>query len=93
MGAVAVILALVVMVRCVCVLHGMNYRRRTRNYVGWFGFGLSYAVLCIAAGGAALHIYQGAGYWGDWLWLLSSTGLIAFDRRAPRPEQPAAQAA
>lgn len=81
--ALAWTLAAVVAVRCVCVLHGMSPRTRTKHYATWLGFGLAYAVLCVAALGSAAHITEGTATAGDWLWLLASCGLIAFDRRDP----------
>lgn len=81
-GAIAFVLATIVVVRCVCVLHGMSFANRGRAYLIWLAFGLSYAVLCVAALGAAAHIAEGTGNAGDWLWLIASSGLIAFDRRS-----------
>lgn len=75
-------LAAVVVVRCVCILHDMSFANRGRAYLIWLAFGLSYAVLCVAALGAAAHIAEGTGNAGDWLWLIASSGLIAFDRRS-----------
>lgn len=86
-GVLAVVLAAVVMVRCVCVIHDMH-PRFAGHYGAWLGYGLSYAVLCVAAGASAARIVEGPGCITDWLWLTASTGLIAFDRRkavSPRP--------
>lgn len=78
---VALILAVTVVVRCVCVIADMKFKSRTRAYCPWAGFGISYALLCVAAAGSFFHIAEGAAVLGDWLWLVASAGLIAFDRR------------
>lgn len=78
------VLAVTIAVRCFCVLHKMDMHSRRCSY-GWFlAFGLSYATLMIAALGAAIHISEGHGITGDWLFLLASAGMIVFDRRRRR---------
>ena len=84
MNALALFMALIIAFRCVRVIYHMDYKRRGVPYWRWLGFGVSYAVLSIAALGSALHILQGQGMPGDWLWLIASAGLISFDRRARR---------
>lgn len=85
LNVLAVALAAVIAIRCVRVIHNMNPSKRNGiGYFHWLAFGISYGVLCIAAIGAALHICNGTGIIGDWLWLGASTGLILFDRRARR---------
>lgn len=80
----AISLATVIAVRCIRVCHNMKVSDRRCSYPRWAAFGLSYALLCVAALGAAAHILEGHGNPGDWLWLCSSAGLILFDRRTNR---------
>ena len=78
----ALFMAAVILVRAVCVLHGMDFKTRSRNYVMWLLFGCSYIALAVAGLGSALQIFEDRGNVGDWLWLFASFGLIVFDRRA-----------
>ena len=81
MSYLAGALSVVIVIRCIRVLSNMEFKNRMSHYLQWFGFGLSYCLLCIAALGAVVHIIEGAGNPGDWLWLCSSAGLIICDRR------------
>lgn len=74
----------VVLVRCAIVCNALRLADRGgRSYLAWEAYGLSYCLLVLAAGGSALQIVNGRHGLCDWLWLLASAGLIAFDRRAP----------
>lgn len=77
-------MAAVIAFRCFMVLHGMRWRERRCSAVMYWLFGLSYITLMVASIGAAMHITEGEGITGDWLFLLASTGMILFDRRRRR---------
>lgn len=70
--------------RVTSVLNHLDFRNRQHAYWRWLLFGLSYSVLLVAALGSTVQILEGRALIGDWLWLLASTGLILFDRRASR---------
>lgn len=79
---VAVGLFGVILVRCALVVNALRFADRGgRSWLAWELFGLSYCVLVLAAGGAMWQIVHRCGDLGDWLWLIASAGLIAFDRR------------
>lgn len=84
MGVVAGGLSVIIAFRCIRVIHNMDLRHRSVSYWRWALFGLSYAVTCIAALGAAAHIIENHGNAGDWMWLSAGAGLILFDRRKRR---------
>lgn len=67
--------------RCFNVLFNMNLDDWKGPYWKFFGFGLSYALLMIAAFGGALSICSVDSEAGYWFFMASSTGLILFDRR------------
>lgn len=79
-GACAVLIAW----RVMSVLNHLNFRNRQHTYWRWLMFGLSYSLLLIAVCGSTVQILEGRSVAGDWIWLLASAGLIAFDRRAGR---------
>lgn len=74
-------LALVIARRCFMVIYHMDFKARRCPALQFWGFGLSYIALFLAALGAAIHISEGQGITGDWLFLLASAGLIICDRR------------
>lgn len=81
--------ALIIFVRAVNVLRHMDVRKRSRNYITWLAFGISYALLATAAAGALFALWGGRLDLGYLIWLAASAGLILFDRRPPRiPRQP-----
>jgi hypothetical protein len=77
-------LAAVVMRRCFMVIFHMDAGTRRCSLLQFWAFGLSYITLFLASLGAAIHISEGQGITGDWLFLSASAGLILFDRRPRR---------
>jgi hypothetical protein len=77
----AVALALVVGFRCLRVLRGMHHQPEGCAYWRFLGFGLSYVVLVCSSIGAAIVIGQGQFNLSNLGFLVSSAGLILFDRR------------
>lgn len=75
------LMASVVAKRCFMVIYHMDFSTRHCSALFFWAFGLSYITLFIASLGAAIHITEGEGITGDWLFLISSAGLILFDRR------------
>ncbi len=78
------VMALVISHRCFMVIYHMELRTRQCSLVQFWCFGLCYGVLMMAALGAAMHITEGIGITGDWLFLIASAGLILSDRRKRR---------
>lgn len=78
----ALLLAGIILVRCVCILNLMQCNGRS-HYLFFAAFGIAYIALAVSALGAALGIIGGRGGWTDWGFLVSSVALIAFDRRRP----------
>ncbi len=82
----ALILAAVIVVRCICVLY-MTTHKKHRHPLLFLGFGYSYVTLGAGAIAAALalcfghHDLEQAALW---LLLIGSAGLIAFDRRSAK---------
>jgi hypothetical protein len=87
------LMAGVIAFRCFMVLHGMNWKERRCSVLLYWLFGASYITLMIASIGAAIHITQGEGITGDWLFLMASSGMILCDRRRRRKMQRAGVAA
>ncbi len=84
-AVVAVTLFGLILVRCALVVNALHLANRGgRSWLDWELFGLSYCVLVLAAGGSAWQILHRSGDLGDWFWLVSSAGLILFDRRSKR---------
>jgi predicted glycosyltransferase involved in capsule biosynthesis len=75
-------MAFIIARRCFSVLHGMNRKTWAGPYWKFFGFGVSYAILMIAAIGGAVNICAGVSEAGYWLFMAGSSGLILFDRRS-----------
>jgi len=71
----------VIFVRALNVLRKMNVHERSEHYLAWLAFGLSYALLAVAAAGAVIAIWSGEFAFGHLIWLGASAGLILFDRR------------
>lgn len=80
MTACAALIAL----RAIGILAGMDRTRRTVSHLRWLLFGLSYLGLALVAIGSAWVIWQDKFHLGDYGWLLTSAGLILFDRRPRR---------
>ena len=85
MNVAAWTLAIVVARRCFNVIYHMDVRARRCSLLQFWAFGLSYITLFLASVGAAIHIHEGQGTTGDWLFLIASAGLILFDRRRREP--------
>lgn len=79
-------MAAIIARRCFNVLFNMDLSAWHGPYWKFFGFGLSYALLMIAAFGGALSICSGDSEAGYWFFMASSTGLILFDRRSRVPK-------
>lgn len=82
----AALMAVVILVRCICVLH-MTTHRHHRHPLLWLGFGYSYVVLGAGAAFGACALVAGRADLTEWallLMLAGSCGLIAFDRRAAK---------
>lgn len=81
-NTIAVGLFLAILVRCAHVVNSLRFADRGgRSWIAWEAFGLSYCLLVLAAGGSMWQILHKCQTFGDWLWLIASAGLIAFDRR------------
>lgn len=78
---VAAVLVLVIGMRCLRVIRGMHHRPEGCPYWKFLGFGVSYVVLAVSAIGAAIVIGQGQFNLSNLGFLVSSAGLILFDRR------------
>lgn len=79
---VAVLLAGVIIVRCVCILNLMHCNQRS-HYLFFAAFGVAYITLAISALGGAIDVIESRANWPTWGFLISSVALIAFDRRRP----------
>lgn len=80
-------MALVIAHRCFMVIYHMDVMTRQCSLARFWCFGLCYGVLMVASLGAAMHITEGTGITGDWLFLIASAGLILSDRRKRREVQ------
>ena len=78
-------MAAIIFWRCMNVVRGMHFSTRRCALLHFYLFGAGYIMLAVAAIGAAMHISEGAGITGEWLWLTASTFLIVADRRRRRP--------
>lgn len=76
-------LAVIIIVRCVCVAMGVSGANFKAQHGGlrWHGFVASYVVLCGAALFAVLEIARTGGGLALWFFLVASAGLILFDPR------------
>jgi len=77
----AVMLASVIFTRAVCVCYS-THPSKHRHPLLFIGFGYSYVLAGAGAVLAAIDILGAdVGHWPEWLILIGSAGLIAFDRR------------
>lgn len=82
----AAVLALVIVARCVRVLHQTTPKKH-RHPLIYLGFGYSYVVLgagAVFGAGAIATDHDTLEHVALWLLLAGSVGLIVFDRRALR---------
>lgn len=86
----AVALVLVIGLRCLRVIRGMHHHPEGCAYWRFLGFGVSYVVLACSSIGAAIVIGQGQFNLSNLGFLVSSAGLILFDRRRREPKAGAA---
>jgi len=91
--ALAWAMATVIAHRCFMVIYHMDVMTRQCSLLRFWCFGLCYGVLMMASLGAAMHITEGTGITGDWLFLTASAGLILSDRRKRRDNTFAGQLA
>ena len=81
---VATIAGGIILGRSICVINNMDRKRRGVVYLQFLAFGTSYGLLACAALFAVAQIWDGVDGAVNWLFLLSSAGLIVFDRRTRR---------
>lgn len=86
LNLLAWVMAAVVIRRAFMVIFHMDRTDKSVPTWKFYGFGFSYALLFMAAAGAAIHITEGEGITGDWLFLIASSGLIVCDRRKRIPD-------
>lgn len=84
LSILATLCAGVVLARCICILDNMDHRRRDESYLRFLAFGLSYVFLAVASLSAMFLCWDGVISLSGILFLLSSAGLILFDRRKKR---------
>lgn len=81
---ISTLCAAIILMRCVCILNNMDHRQDGVRYLRFAAFGLSYCLLAAASMAAMFQAWEGRADWSDWGFLLSSAGLIVFDRRRGR---------
>lgn len=77
---------IVIIARCICVIYQTHWTTHRQGFIHWMGFGASYiAVACGALCGALFLMLSGElrALASVTLFLVGSSGLIAFDRRQP----------
>lgn len=85
-AALALVLAAVIVMRCICVLY-LTTVKKHRHPLLYLGFGYSYVILGAGAITAALTLCLDRADLMPlalWLLLVGSVGLIAFDRRSAK---------
>lgn len=83
-NGVAILLAVIIFGRAVCVVYGASPKKH-RHPLHFIGFGYSYVTLGAGALAGAIALCTNHPELHDlavWLLLLGSCGLIVFDRRA-----------
>lgn len=83
-AAIALVLAAVIVMRCICVLY-MTTNKKHRHPLLFLGFGYSYVTLgagALAGSIALVTDHKDLHDLAVWLLLVGSCGLIVFDRRA-----------
>ena len=80
-------MAVVIMVRAICVLYHAYYKTHARGKLHFAAFGYSYVAFGAAAATALVYLltnHSGYGQAAIWLFLAASAGMILFDRRPRR---------
>jgi hypothetical protein len=85
-SVVAVLLFLLILVRCALVVNAMTFKGRGRSWLAWEAYTGAYCLLVFSAGLSMVHVCVEKATCGDWSWLLASAGLIVFDRRVRRAD-------
>ena len=80
----ATVCAAIILMRCVCIINNMDHRQQGTRLLHFAAFGLSYCLLAAGAMSAMFQAWEGMADLSDWGFLLSSAGLIVFDRRRGR---------